>query len=94
MLNLESPIPGVPIPMVLNEIESCDVTYSLVNSLSVNILRSNPESDVSDVSNVNCWFFITLIWGFTSAIDWFDPPVFAVNGTILSGFVVTSINAS
>ena len=37
-----------------------------------------PESDESDKLNTKLLFLIILIWGFTSEIDWFDPPVLAI----------------
>ena len=88
------PIPAVPTPEVLNEIESWDVMYSLVNSLSVNTFKSKSESDVLDIPKVNLEFFTTLIWGLINPIRWSDPPVLAVNETTLTGSEITSINVS
>ena len=47
-----------------------------------------------DKPKVNFWFLITVILGLIGAMDWLDPPVFAVIESVLTGLLATSVKVS
>ena len=81
----------MPTPTTLKLLESCELEYSFVRSLSWNILKSKSTNDVSVNPNANLEFLTTVILGLTGAIDW-SPPVFAFISMTLTGSTFKSFN--